>query len=173
MAFERSHGLTETKEEIVTIGRLFTNKNMLLLTPLIIQSNWFYTYEFGGINGLLFDAPTRGLNSALYWFVSGVGSYVLGRFFLDKESLGRRRKRAIRGLILVSVINLGQWTYATVYQFSTGYDKDNQPEVRINFSDGAAYAVPMILFIYCGLADSLVQTYAYWCVAFAIYIRLD
>jgi len=42
---------------------------MLLLTPLIIQSNWFYTYEFGGINGLLFDAPTRGLNSALFWLL--------------------------------------------------------------------------------------------------------
>lgn len=91
-----------------------------------------------------------------------MGSYVLGRFFLDKESLGGRRKRAIRGLILVSTINLGQWAYATAYQFSTGYDKDNQPEERINFSDGATYAVPMILFMYCGLADSLVQTYAYW-----------
>lgn len=62
---ERGHW----KSELDEIGKLFTNRYMLLLTPLIIQSNWFYTYEFGGINGLLFDAPTRGLNSALFWLL--------------------------------------------------------------------------------------------------------
>merc|ERR1712238_409174 len=98
---------------------------MLLLTPLIIQSNWFYAYEFGGINGLLFDAPTR-------------------------------------GLAIISAVNVGQWLYAIIYQFSTGYDKGRAPDPPINFTDGGAYVAPMILFMYCGLADSLVQTYAYW-----------
>jgi hypothetical protein len=63
---------------------------------------------------------------------------------------------------MISAINVGQWVYALIYQFSTGYDQGNVPDPPINYSDGAAFAVPFILFMYCGLADSLVQTYAYW-----------
>jgi MFS family permease len=155
---ETAEGVGELRE----VAKLFKNRYMLLLTPLIIQSNFFYAYEFGGINGLIFDAPTRGLNSAIYWLISGVSSYVCGTFYLDRESLGGRRKRAISGLLLISAINIGQWVYAIVYQFSTGYDKGNAPEPLINYRDGGAYAAPMILFMYCGLADSFVQTYAYW-----------
>lgn len=156
---------TETAEgfgELREVAKLFTNRHMLLLTPLIVQSNWFYAYEFGGINGLIFDAPTRGLNSALYWFISGVSSYVCGTYYLDRESLGGRRTRAVRGLFMISAINIGQWLYAICYQFGTGYDKGNAPDPPINFRDGGAYFAPMLLFMYCGLADSLVQTYAYW-----------
>lgn len=155
---DSADGLGELKE----VAKLFTNRYMLLLTPLIIQSNWFYAYEFGGINGLLFDAPTRGLNSAVYWGISGVSSYVCGTYYLDQESFGGRRQRAIRGLTMISAVNVGQWVYAICYQFSTGYDKGNAPDPPINYRDGGAYAAPMILFMYCGLADSLVQTYAYW-----------
>eukprot|EP00578_Thalassiosira_sp_NH16_P010867 CAMPEP_0181121678 /NCGR_PEP_ID=MMETSP1071-20121207/24875_1 /TAXON_ID=35127 /ORGANISM="Thalassiosira sp., Strain NH16" /LENGTH=755 /DNA_ID=CAMNT_0023206531 /DNA_START=28 /DNA_END=2295 /DNA_ORIENTATION=- len=155
---DSAEGLGELRE----VAKLFCNRYMLLLTPLIIQSNWFYAYEFGGINGLLFDAPTRGLNSAIYWGISGVSSYVCGTYYLDRESMGGRRQRAIRGLTMISAINVGQWIFAIAYQFGTGYDKGNQPDPLINFTDGATYAAPMILFMYCGLADSLVQTYAYW-----------
>merc|ERR1719296_26730 len=34
--------LEETKSALA----VFADRSMLLLTPLIIQSNWFYTYEF-------------------------------------------------------------------------------------------------------------------------------
>jgi hypothetical protein len=109
---ETAEGLGELRE----VAKLFTNRHMLLLTPLIIQSNWFYAYEFGGINGLIFDAPTRGLNSALYWFISGVSSYVGGKYYLDRESLGGRRTRAVHGLAIMSAINVGQWLYVIAYQ---------------------------------------------------------
>eukprot|EP00571_Detonula_confervacea_P016463 CAMPEP_0172304906 /NCGR_PEP_ID=MMETSP1058-20130122/6264_1 /TAXON_ID=83371 /ORGANISM="Detonula confervacea, Strain CCMP 353" /LENGTH=481 /DNA_ID=CAMNT_0013016313 /DNA_START=328 /DNA_END=1773 /DNA_ORIENTATION=- len=161
VVFEESTA-SNTREELKEIGKLFANKHMLLLTPLIIQSNFFYTYEFGGINGLLFDAPTRGLNSSIYWAISGISSYVIGVYYLDREAVGGRNKRAIQGLILVSAINIGQWIYALVWQFGTGYDKGNQPTPLISFRDGGSYAVPLLLFMYCGLADSIVQTYAYW-----------
>jgi hypothetical protein len=62
---------------------------------------------------------------------------------------------------MISIINVGQWVYALVYQFSTGYDKGNAPDPPIRFGDGAEFWAPFILFMYCGLADSLVQTYAY------------
>lgn len=105
----------------------------------IISSSRFYAYEFGGINGLLFDAPTRGLNSSLYWLISGVSSYVCGTYYLDSESIGGRHQRAIKGLAMISAINVGQWIFAIAYQFSTGYDKGNSPDPLINYSDGGAY----------------------------------
>lgn len=111
---------------------------------------------------MLFEASTRGLNSAIYWFVSGLSSYICGTYYLDKESVGARRQRAIRGLAMISMINIGQWIYALAYQFSTGYDKGNAPDPPIHYSDGKDFWVPFILFVYCGIADSLVQTYAYW-----------
>jgi hypothetical protein len=87
---------------------------------------------------------------------------VCGAYYLDKESVGARCQRAIKGLLMISIINVGQWVYALVYQFSTGYDKGNAPEPPVRFGDGAEFWAPFILFMYCGLADSLVQTYAYW-----------
>ena len=138
------------------------NKIDISLSLFLLKSNWFYAYEFGGINGLLFDAPTRGLNSAIYWAISGVSSYIGGTYYLDRESVGARRQRAIRGLLVISAINVGQWIYALIYQFSTGYDKGNAPDPPINFADGGTFWAPFLLFVYCGLADSLVQTYAYW-----------
>lgn len=111
---------------------------------------------------MLFDASTRGLNSAIYWAISGISSCVCGTYYLDKESVGACHQRAIRGLFMISAINVGQWIYALAYQFSTGYDKNNAPDPPIHYSDGSDFWVPFILFCYCGLADSLVQTYAYW-----------
>jgi hypothetical protein len=85
-----------------------------------------------------------------------------GTYYLDRESVGARRQRAIQGLLIISAINVGQWIYALIYQFSTGYDKGNAPDPPINYTDGGAFWIPFLLFAYCGLADSLVQTYAYW-----------
>lgn len=102
------------------------------------------------------------MNSAVYWGVSGISSYIGGTYYLDRDSIGARRQRAIRGLLMISAINVGQWIYALIYQFSTGYDKANAPDPPINYSDGASFWAPFILFVYCGVADSLVQTYAYW-----------
>ncbi|KNC78244.1 hypothetical protein SARC_09319 [Sphaeroforma arctica JP610] len=103
--------------ELKSVFRLFQNKYMLLLTPLIIQSNWFYTYEFGAINGNLFDPETRGLNSAVYWVMQMVGAYAIGTVFLDNRFMGRRQ-RAIYGLIIISTFNIAQWAYAAWFQFT-------------------------------------------------------
>jgi hypothetical protein len=41
-------------EELKNVLGLFTDKYMLLLTPMILQSNWFYTYDFGGMHAQQF-----------------------------------------------------------------------------------------------------------------------
>eukprot|EP00122_Pirum_gemmata_P013964 Pgem_evm1s13009 len=103
------------KQEMISILKLFKNKYMLLLTPLIFQSNFFYTYEFNYVNGLLFDPVTRGLNSAVFWGMQMVGAFLLGMLFLDNSYM-TRRSRAIWGLTFVVVFNIIQWGYAAWYQ---------------------------------------------------------
>eukprot|EP01134_Creolimax_fragrantissima_P008174 CFRG8174T1 len=147
--------------EIKSVCKLVTNKYMLLLSPLMLQSNWFYTYAFGAVNGNLFDAETRGLNSAIYWGMQMIGSYIVGILFLDTKMMGRR-KRAMVGLLLVSTINMIQWSYAAWYRFVKGYDKGTQPNPLINYHDGTEYWVPACLYMCMGLSDAIVQTYAYW-----------
>lgn len=91
--------------ELRSVGALFCDRNMLILTPLIVFSNWMYTYEFGAINGTLFNARTRGLNSALFWATQMGGSYLLCNFILDSKRCSRRG-RAILGCIVVCVFNV-------------------------------------------------------------------
>lgn len=151
-------------EEFKNVLTLFTDKYMIMLTPLILQSNWFYTYDFGAINGQLFTSRTRGLNSSFYWGAQMVGAYVLGSLFLDTPRLGRRQ-RAIWGLIGCVTLNTLQWGWAFYIQFAWeggGYDKDRPIEERIDFTDGGRYFLPAALYMYMGVCDSIIQTYAYW-----------
>eukprot|EP01134_Creolimax_fragrantissima_P005037 CFRG5037T1 len=148
------------KLELISILQLFKNKYMLLLTPMILQSNWFYAYDFG-INVTIFDAATRGLNSALFWGMQMLAAYLLGVLFLDSKAMGRR-KRAMVGLIIVGSCNLAMWIYAAWHQFTYNYDKDSQPNPKISYEDGGKYWVSAALFMCMGFTDALVQTYAYW-----------
>lgn len=149
--------------ELKNVLNLFKDKYMLLLTPLILQSNWFYTYDFGAINGQLFNNRTRGLNSAYYWGFQMVGAYLIGTVFLDMKSLSRRT-RAIWGLLIVAGLNTLQWAYAFYVQFGWqdgGYDKDRPIEQRIDFLQ-SEFWLPAVLYAFMGICDSMVQTYAYW-----------
>lgn len=153
---------TSPMEEFRGTIRLFTNKQMILLTPFIISSNWFYTYEFNGINFILFDSATRGLNSGFYWLMQMIGSWVVGKFILDKISLGTRQQRGKIGVILVVLITAGQWIYAVPYQLNSPYDRTpaNPP---ISYKDNnAEFWTPFILFMYMGFVDAAQQTLAYW-----------
>merc|ERR1712166_310138 len=164
IVFEESPGPVY---ELKSVFMLFANKNMLLLIPLIIQSNWFYTYEFGGFNGLLFNARTRGFNSAMYWGAQMVGAKAIG-YFLDSKGMTRSR-RAVVALIGVTVINSAQWVWAISMAFAWegGYDRDNKPgegdnKPLVDIADGGRFFLPFGLFVVMGLCDSMVQNYAYW-----------
>ena len=44
---------------------LWTDSYILLLFPMFFASNWFYTYQFGDINGVKYTVRTRALNNVL------------------------------------------------------------------------------------------------------------
>lgn len=102
--------------ELRSVAGLFMDKNMLMLTPLILFSNFMYTYEFGYVNGALFNARTRGLNSCIFWATQMFGSWVLCNFVLDAKNV-KRRNRAYIGWTIAAVYNLGCWAYAAYVQY--------------------------------------------------------
>jgi len=160
IVFEKSPG---PMYEFKSVLNLFTNINMLLMIPLMVQSNWFYGYEFNGVNGLLFNARTRGFNSAMYWGAQMIGAVCIGTF-LDNKSMTRQR-RAVVGLIVTCVLNTLQWIWAIAMQFNFeggNYDRDTKPEILIDIGDFSRFILPFGLFMSMGLCDSMVQTYAYW-----------
>src|SRR5579859_1688494 len=48
---------------------LKTDYYILLLFPMFWASNWFYTYQFNGVNAYYFNIRTRAFNSLFYWYL--------------------------------------------------------------------------------------------------------
>eukprot|EP01071_Lankesteria_metandrocarpae_P008895 Lankesteria_metandrocarpae@DN5084_c1_g1_i2.p1 len=156
---------TDFLDEMKGILKVTIDSNMLLLMPLFVASNFYYTYQFNGINSLLFNVRSRGFNSAMYWGMQMVGSVAIS-YFLDKKGWGQR-KRGITGFVIVFVsFNLisALGAYLAV-SWEGGYDKGNTPEPRIDFTDSARAWYPTTIFLFYAFCDALVQTYAYWIMA--------
>jgi MFS family permease len=130
---------------------------ILLLFPMFVASNYFYTWQFNDFNGALFNIRTRALNSLVYWSTQIFGAIAIGTL-LDQGRFPRR-VRAFSGwfvlLIMVFIVHI--WGY----QFQKGYTRETLPTTRIDFKD-KGYAAHVWLYIFCGLLDSMWQTTAYW-----------
>ncbi|KAG1762778.1 MFS general substrate transporter [Suillus occidentalis] len=79
---------------------LKTDPWIILLFPMFLASNYFYTWQFNDYNGAIFNIRARGLNNFVYWTSQIFGSIFIGYFVLDQKRV-RRRVRAFYGWILV------------------------------------------------------------------------
>ena len=61
---------------------------IVLMFPMFFASNWFYTYQFNGVNAAYFTVRTRALNSILYWMMQIIGAAIFG-YALDLPQLSR------------------------------------------------------------------------------------
>ncbi|CAG8747777.1 5777_t:CDS:2, partial [Dentiscutata heterogama] len=86
-------------EEITGVLKIFIDWKMLLLFPMFIASNWFYAYQFNGVNAFYFNIRTRPFNSLWYWTAQIVGAFLFGKL-LDWPKFGRKG----RGLIGLAVL---------------------------------------------------------------------
>ncbi|KAJ1663539.1 hypothetical protein GGF38_003184, partial [Coemansia sp. RSA 25] len=92
---------TSAGKEAVEILKLFMNPMMLALIPMCFASNFFYSYQFGPINGSIFNIRTRGFNNIFYWGAQMVGAYALS-FLLDNQRMTRRT----RGMIALAIVGV-------------------------------------------------------------------
>jgi len=127
------------KQEIKHTFAMFANPTMLLFAPIAFFSNFMYPYHTGSVSGLLFNARTRGVGTAIFFGVSQMfGSYVLGTFILDSKKM-RRTQRGWLGYAITIIACIGLWVFAgyELFAWKGGYnyqtdtpvghfDKDNQ-----------------------------------------------
>ncbi|ORX90814.1 hypothetical protein K493DRAFT_304583 [Basidiobolus meristosporus CBS 931.73] len=132
---------------------------MLLFTPLFISSNWFYSYQFGAVNGVLFNLRTRSLNNALYW-----GSQMLGAYGFREPSLTTLASVVVPELCM-------DWRLLERSSRPPGPEDlpfSSNTLVRITLSNidfidhPSEFWPKFILYIFYGMCDAMLQTYAYW-----------
>ncbi|TVU06846.1 hypothetical protein EJB05_46882, partial [Eragrostis curvula] len=145
--------------ELTEIVALFANWKMLLVLPAAWASNFFYTYQFNNVNGVLFTLRTKGLNNVFYWGAQMFGSAAIG-YFLD-FGFASRRKRGLIGVAAVAVLGTAIWGGGLANQ-RTYTDKDNVPGGLIDFKEGHRYAGPFLLYFSYGLMDAMFQSLIYW-----------
>ncbi|KAF5942619.1 hypothetical protein HYC85_020261 [Camellia sinensis] len=113
--------------ESVEILKLFLNWKMLLLVPASWASNFFYTYQFNNVNGVLFNLRTRGLNNVFYWGAQMIGSVMIGH--LMDFSFKSRRVRGFVGIGVVGLLGIGIWAggLANQLRYSRHHELDLSP----------------------------------------------
>ncbi|KAF9908576.1 hypothetical protein EC991_009721 [Linnemannia zychae] len=143
--------------EIKAILKLFFEWRMVVLIPMFLSSNWFYSYHFSTVNGRYFSIRTQSLNNILYWASQIGGSYSFARV-LDYQGVNRRT-RALWGLTIISAAFIATWVGGIFFQ--RGYTID-MPKPNHDFKEGASYVGPLFLYMFYGLNDAAWQTYIYW-----------
>ncbi|KAJ2721576.1 hypothetical protein GGI07_003867 [Coemansia sp. Benny D115] len=156
---------TNVRYEAIEILRLFLNPWMILLIPMSIVSNFFYSYQWGAYNGSLFTIRTRGLNSMLYWASQMAAAYAIS--FLHDRSLISRRQRGLLSLSILTVLANVMWGCTLVIQkrYTHGplpHKSTDYPGGLIDFIEPARSAGPIILYCFMGVVDALWQSFAYW-----------
>ncbi|KAJ6806345.1 putative UNC93-like protein 1 [Iris pallida] len=145
--------------EALEVLKLFGNWKMLLMAPAAWASNFFYTYQFNSVNGLLFNLRTKGLNNAFYWGAQLVGSVGIG-YFLD-HSFGSRRTRGIVGIGVVAALGTAVWGGGLANQLR--YADGKWAEEELDFKNsGGEFAGPFVLYFSYGLLDAAFQSLCYW-----------
>jgi len=149
------------KTEIIGLYETFlTDPYIILLFPMFFSANWFYTYQFNGVNLARFNTRTRALNNVLYWSSQIVGAFVFG-YALDVASL-RRTLRAKGAWAVLFVITMIIWGGG--YDFQKGYTRAEvtaDSYVKMDWTSHG-YVGPMFLYIFYGVYDAAWQTCVYW-----------
>ncbi|SAM05317.1 hypothetical protein [Absidia glauca] len=159
------HKYSNWKREAIEVLKLFADWRMLVMIPLMISSNWFYTYQQQAYNGGgYFNIRARALNNLVYWAMQILGAGAFG-WMLDLKALGNRKRRAYIGNTVVIVVLGALWIGAIFIQQRFTRDSVNvtlHPDfVKMDvWTPGFG---PLCLeYALFGMADSIYQGFVYW-----------
>lgn len=149
------------KSEIIGLWETFlTDPYIILLFPMFLASNWFYTYHFTEVNGAYFNVRTRALNGVVYYIMQIVGAYVFG-FALDFKGVRRTtRAKAAWGALFSTIMII----WGCGYMFQKTYTREwaeDKSNPKKDWSD-PGYAGPFVLYMFYGFSDAAWQTCVYW-----------
>jgi len=149
------------KSEIVGLWQtFFTDAYIILLFPMFLASNWFYTYHFTEINAAYFNVRTRALNGVVYYIMQIVGAYIFG-YALDMKGVRRTTRAKLVWAVLFATIMI-IWGFG--YMFQKTYDRawaEDESHEKKDWSD-PGYAGPFVLYMFYGFSDAAWQTTVYW-----------
>lgn len=128
---------------------------IMLLFPMFLASNWFYTYQPNVVNLPRFNIRTRSLNSTLYWSSQIVAALLFG-YVLDLKSF-RRTTKAKAALAVLFVLTMTIWGggYAWQKQYTRADTDDEAVKagyVKLDWTS-SGYVGPMFLYIFYGFFD--------------------
>ncbi|KAH9731125.1 UNC93-like protein 1 [Citrus sinensis] len=149
---------SKVSTEAIEILKLFRNWKMLLLFPAAWASNFFYSYQFNNVNGLMFNLRTRGLNNVFYWGAQMLGSVGIG--YVMDFSFQSLRTRGLVGIGIVALFGTAIWGGGLASQLNYSHD---DPPKRLDFkTSGNDFAGPFVLYFSYGLLDAMFQSMVYW-----------
>jgi MFS family permease len=144
------------KTEIFGMWETFRSEPYIVfLFPMFFASNWFYTYQFNGVNLAQFNTRTRSLNNVLYWSAQIFGALIFG-YFLDLSRF-RRTVRAKACWVVLFLLTFAVWGGG--YAFQRGYtradvemgadtpDDPSDDYPKLDWTD-SGYIGPMFLYIF-------------------------
>ena len=149
------------KTEIIGLWETIrSDPYVVLLFPMFFSSNWFYTYQFNGVNAAHFNTRTRALNNVLYWSAQIVGAFAFG-YALDSTYF-RRSTRARGVWVVLVLITLAIWGGG--YDYQKGFTRADAASPTFKTMDWttSGYVAPMFLYLFYGVYDAAWQTCVYW-----------
>lgn len=149
---------------------LYFDPWIVLLFPMFLASNSFYTYQTNDMNGAHFDTRTRALNNLLYWLSQIFGAIIFG-YALDYPGV-RRSVRARANFVGLTVLCFAIWGGGYAWQKKQAtrgvveaVDENGDPTYTglVDWTDGGQrYIGPMFLYMFYGFFDAAWQTSIYW-----------
>ncbi|KAA8571415.1 hypothetical protein EYC84_001418 [Monilinia fructicola] len=141
---------------------LRNNVYVFLLFPMFFASNWFYTYQFNGVNGAHFNTRTRALNNILYWLAQILGAFLSG-YSLDVQRY-TRATRARAGLIVLLLLTFAIWGAGYAWQMTV---PDRNITGKPNYQDkmdwkDEGYPQGLAMYVAYGFYDAVWQLSVYW-----------
>ncbi|KZV65317.1 MFS general substrate transporter [Peniophora sp. CONT] len=147
----RKTTLTETLSEF---WKVISNKNMLLLAPLMFTS-WFYGSYIGTLETIYYTVRTRSLMAFLIPCGDVAGGFLVGAF-LDNKKISVAKRARISFCVLMGC-NLLCWIWAAIL---TKQLADGNPE--IDWTSGSWFGRSFPLFVLFDLVTMATQTMLYW-----------
>lgn len=134
---------------------------VILLFPMFICSNWFYTYQFNGFNQAHFNIRTRALNNTLYWVSQIIGAMVFG-YSVDNNRY-RRSVKAKACWVMLLTLTTAIWGAGLAWQRSVPDRRDGDSVLlpAMDWKD-KSYWMGMLLYIAYGFFDAVWQACVYW-----------
>ena len=131
---------------------------IIFLFPMFFASNWFYTYQFNGVNGAKFNIRTRALNNVLYWLSQIIGAYIFG-YGLDLKI--RRTTKARIAWVVLFVLTMAIWGGGHAFQ-KTYTRAETSPETYVKDDwTTSGYVGPMFLYMFYGFYDGKSYRFSY------------